>query len=58
MTEVKVSAFNCTLKSSGKEMSSTEALLRQVLDAFAEEGANCEIIRAADYDIKPGVSAD
>jgi multimeric flavodoxin WrbA len=58
MTDVKVIAFNCTLKSSGKETSSTEVLLQQVLDAFVEDGVSGEIIRAADYDIKPGVSAD
>jgi multimeric flavodoxin WrbA len=58
MTAIKVIAFNCTLKSSGKETSSTEVLLQQVIEAFTQDGATGEIVRAADYDIKPGVKAD
>jgi hypothetical protein len=45
---LKALAFNCTLKSS-PQPSSTEKLLRELLDALA---------RAVNYDIKPGVSAD
>jgi multimeric flavodoxin WrbA len=52
-------AFNCSLKSStGKEKSSTEVLLGQVLDALAKHGVRGEVVRAVDHDIKPGVSSD
>lgn len=58
-SRLKVLAFNCTLKNSrAGEQSSTEVLLRQVLDAFGEHGASGDIVRAADHNIKPGVSAD
>jgi multimeric flavodoxin WrbA len=56
---LKILAFNCSLKSArDKDSSSTDALLKQMLDAFAEEGATGEIVRAVDHDIKPGVSSD
>ncbi len=54
---LKVFAFNCTLKT-GRKQSSTDKLLEQVMDAFGEHGAQCEIVRAADHDIKPGVRSD
>ena len=50
-------AFNCTLKSS-PEQSSTDKLLRQACDAFAEHEVSTEIVRAADFNIKPGVQSD
>ena len=50
-------ALNCTLKSSGKP-SSTELLLRQVLEALARHGVGGEIVRVADHDVKPGVTSD
>src|SRR5205809_587570 len=57
--DLKVLAFNCSLKASnGKETSSTDVLLGQLLDALAEHGATGEIVRAVDYDIKPGVESD
>jgi multimeric flavodoxin WrbA len=50
-------ALNCTLKNSGKP-SSTELLLRQVLDGLARHGVRGEIVRVADHDVKPGVTSD
>jgi multimeric flavodoxin WrbA len=54
---LKALAFNCTLKSSS-EASSTEKLLRQLLDALAEHAVEGDIIRTVDYNIKPGVRSD
>jgi multimeric flavodoxin WrbA len=59
MPDLKVAALNCSLKSaSGKEPSSTDVLLRQLLDALAEHGAQGKIVRAVDGNIKPGVTSD
>ena len=56
---LKVLAFNCTLKSArGKEKSSTEILLQQLLDELAQHGAQGAIVRAVDHNIKPGVTSD
>jgi multimeric flavodoxin WrbA len=56
---LKVLAFNCSLKSTrNKDASSTDVLLKQMLDAFAEQGAKGEIVRAVDHNIKPGVTSD
>jgi multimeric flavodoxin WrbA len=56
---LKVLAFNCSLKSAGgREASSTDVLLKQLLDALARHGAKGEIIRAVDHDIKAGVKSD
>ena len=56
---LKVLAFNCSLKSAGgREKSSTDILLQQLLDALAKHGAKGDIIRAVDHDIKPGVKSD
>ena len=56
---LKVLAFNCSLKSAGgREKSSTDVLLQQLLDALAKHGAKGDIIRAVDHDIKPGVKSD
>ena len=49
-------ALNCTLKSEGD--SSTEKLLRELIDALAKFGVTGDIVRAVDYNIRPGVSAD
>jgi len=54
---LKVLAFNCTLKPSPKP-SSTDRLLKELLDALAEHGVQGEVVRAADFNIKPGVSKD
>lgn len=50
-------ALNCTLKTS-KDPSSTEKLLREVIDALAEHKVTGETVRVADLNIKPGVSSD
>jgi multimeric flavodoxin WrbA len=56
---LKVLAFNCSLKGvRDADTSSTDVLLKQMLDAFAQHGAEGEIVRAVDHDIKPGVSSD
>lgn len=56
---LKVLAFNCSLKSAkGSERSSTDVLLKQVMDALAEHGATGDIVRAVDHNIKPGVKSD
>jgi multimeric flavodoxin WrbA len=54
---LKVLALNCTLKPSPAR-SSTERLLTELLAAFGEYAADGDIVRVADLDIKPGVSAD
>lgn len=56
---LKVVAMNCTLKSAANsETSSTEVLLSQLMKALASEGAKGEIVRVADFNVKPGVKSD
>jgi multimeric flavodoxin WrbA len=56
---LKVFGFNCSLKSSkDSERSSTDVLMKQLFDALEEFGATGEFVRAADYNIKPGVKSD
>jgi len=56
---LKVLAFNCSLKSAkDKEKSSTESLLRQLMDELEKHGATGAIVRAVDHNIKPGVKSD
>jgi multimeric flavodoxin WrbA len=56
---LKVFGFNCSLKSSkSDETSSTDVLMQQMFDALAEQGATGEFVRAADFNIKPGVTSD
>lgn len=50
-------AFNCTLKP-GNKQSSTDKLLGETLEALKEEGVRGEILRIADYNVKPGVKSD
>jgi multimeric flavodoxin WrbA len=58
-SDLKVLAFNCSLKSAGdNEASSTDVLLEQLLDALKKEGAEGEVVRAVDHNIKPGVQSD
>lgn len=54
---LQVLALNCSLKSSAAP-SSTEKLLRELLAAFRQYGAQGEIVRVADFNVKPGVTAD
>jgi multimeric flavodoxin WrbA len=54
---LKALGFNCTLKSSPAD-SSTERLMRELLDALGEWEVTGDIVRAVDHNIKPGVSSD
>jgi multimeric flavodoxin WrbA len=59
MNQLKALAFNCSLKrSGGDESSSTQVLIAQVLGCLAQHGVTGETVRAVDHDIKPGVSSD
>ena len=49
--------LNCTLKPSPAE-SNTEALAKVVIEALEKEGVTTELVRVADYDVRPGVSSD
>ena len=52
-------AINCTLKKSGGEASSTDAMLEVLGKAFAEHEVELsETLRMADYAILPGVTSD
>jgi multimeric flavodoxin WrbA len=58
-SDLKVIAFNCSLKSAtDEEASSTDVLLAQFLDALKKHGASGQVIRAVDHNIKPGVTSD
>jgi multimeric flavodoxin WrbA len=50
-------AINCTLKPSPAE-SNTDTLVKIVLGGLEKEGVATELVRAVDYDIKPGVESD
>lgn len=52
-----VLAIVCSLKPSPNE-SSSELMAKQLLDQFADQGAETELVRAADYNIVPGVKTD
>lgn len=54
---LRVLALNCSLKPSPAS-SSTELMLRQVLDALAEHGATGEQVRIVDRNVAPGVEID
>lgn len=54
---LSVFALNCTLKPSPAS-SSCELLLRQAMAAFAEQGVQGELLRVADFDVRPGVTSD
>jgi multimeric flavodoxin WrbA len=54
---LKVLALNCTLKA-GRKRSSTERLLREVLAEYAKWNVDGELVRVADYNVKPGVSSN
>ncbi len=49
--------LNCTLKPSPAE-SNTEALARVVIKALEGQGVTTELVRVADYDVRPGVTSD
>ncbi len=50
-------AFNCTLKAS-PDPSSCGLLLSHFADELGKAGVECEIVRVADFNVKPGVSSD
>lgn len=50
-------ALNCILKP-GKEKSSTEKLLKELLAALGRHKVEGDIVRVADLNIKPGVTSD
>ena len=54
---MKALILNCTLKPS-PETSSTEALAQVVIDALEAGGAETELVRLVDLNIKPGVKTD
>ena len=54
---LKAIAFNCTLKPSPAE-SSTEILLGEFIAALSSHGVECDLVRAVDFNIKPGVRSD
>lgn len=54
---LKAFGLNCSLKT-GKTPSSTEALMQQLFQELARHDVEGEIVRAADHDIRPGVSND
>ncbi len=60
MSSLTAFALNCSLKSSANsEQSSTDRLLRDLIGALAKHDVASEHpVRAADYNIKPGVLSD
>lgn len=59
MATLTAFGFNCSLKSSNdSETSSTDVLMEQFFDALGEHGVDGEFVRAADFNIKPGVKSD
>ena len=54
---MKATILNCTLNPSPAE-SNTEALARVVIEALEASDVETELIRVADFDVKPGVSDD
>jgi multimeric flavodoxin WrbA len=57
MAEPTALVINCTLKAS-PATSNTEALAGELTKGLEQQGVRCEMLRAADYHIKPGVSSD
>ena len=54
---LKALALNCTLKP-GKDPSSTDKLLGELLSALGQHGVSGEVVRVVDLNIKPGVTSD
>ncbi|MGE0503139.1 MAG: flavodoxin family protein [Rhizobiaceae bacterium] len=58
-TPLTAFALNCSLKPSSHDApSSNDRMLGDILDAFEPHGVTGEIVRAADWDILPGVRSD
>lgn len=59
MASLTAFGLNCSLKSTADgEVSSTDVLLKQLFAALGEHGASGEIVRAADFNIKAGVTSN
>lgn len=59
MASLTAFGLNCSLKSTaGGEASSTDVLMKQLFRALGEHGVTGDIVRAADFNIKPGVTSD
>ena len=54
---MRATILNCTLKPSPEE-SNTEALLKVLIEALESHDVECELIRAVDLELKPGVETD
>lgn len=58
MSTLTAIALNCSLKS-GKEASSTQILLEEVLSELSSHGVEAgPVVRVVDHDVKPGVTSD
>lgn len=58
-TGLRAFALNCSLKaSSASEKSSTDKMINDIFNALARHGVTGSVERAADFDIKPGVTSD
>lgn len=56
---LRVQPINCSLKASGGEPSSTDAMIAVIKAEFEAVGAEvAETLRMADFNIKPGVTSD
>ncbi|MFS0849120.1 flavodoxin family protein [Novosphingobium panipatense] len=56
---LKALPLNCTLKADTAEVSSTDAMIEVLRDAFVKRGVEVsDTVRVASLDIKPGVSSD
>jgi multimeric flavodoxin WrbA len=56
---INLLALNCTLKADPSEPSSTDAMIKVLAKAFAEQDvALSETVRVAALDIRPGVTSD
>ena len=54
---MKAFILNCTLKPSPK-FSNTEALINKAVTQLQEQGAETEVLRLVDYEVKPGNESD
>lgn len=57
MNGLRALVLNCTLKSS-PEQSSSERLATEVISALSEHGADADLVRVVDHDVRFGVSTD
>jgi multimeric flavodoxin WrbA len=56
---LKIFGLNCSLKTTKQDpKSSTDVLMQQLYDALGEHGTAGDFVRAADFNIKPGVKSD